>query len=63
MTFANDVIGYLTNKEASTVLYRNFISYNRACLGVNAFKSRPNSPIIGTSQKIDFAFILPMDRS
>ena len=25
MTFANDVVGYLTNKEVFPVLYRNFI--------------------------------------
>ena len=63
MTFANDVIGYLTNKEASRDCVIQKLYYNRACLGVNAFKSRPNSPIIGTSRKIDFAFILPMGRS
>ena len=32
-------------------------------LRVNACKNRPKSPISGTSRKIDFAFILPTDRS
>ena len=32
-------------------------------LRVNAYKNRPKSPINGTSRKIDFACILPIDRS
>ena len=32
-------------------------------LRVNAHKNRPKSPISGTSRKIDFACILPIDRS
>ena len=32
-------------------------------LRVNAHKNRPKSPINGTSRKIDFAYILPIDRS
>ena len=32
-------------------------------LRVNADKNRPKSPINGTSRKIDFACILPIDRS
>ena len=32
-------------------------------LRVNACKNRPKSPISGTGRKIDFAFILPTDRS
>ena len=32
-------------------------------LRVNACKNRPKSPISGTSREIDFAFILPTDRS
>ena len=33
------------------------------CLRVSAYKNRPKSPINGTSQKIDFACILPIERS
>ena len=32
-------------------------------LRVSAYKNRPKSPISGTSRKIDFACILPIDRS
>ena len=32
-------------------------------LRVSAYKNRPKSPINGTSQKIDFACILPIERS
>ena len=32
-------------------------------LRVSAYKNRPKPPINGTSQKIDFACILPIDRS
>ena len=32
-------------------------------LRVSAYKNRPKSPINGTSQKIDFVCILPMERS
>ena len=32
-------------------------------LRVSAYKNRPKSPINGTSRKIDFACILPIDRS
>ena len=37
--------------------------HRMAYLRVSAYKNRPKSPINGTSQKIDFACILPIERS
>ena len=47
----------------SCSFHRFPIAYRLLNLRVNAHKNRPKSPINGTSRKIDFAYILPIDRS